>query len=84
MRVIVERIQVPANSTLGFGTGYEASDPNRAIEFTGDHRPMRIIGEAINAGEIPVAEVEDFFVQSDTCKGCNLNTDDHKLGCKTK
>lgn len=59
MKVIVERISIPAMSTIGYGGGVDSAG-NR-VTFFGDHRPMRHIGEAISEASsrdaLPVADV---------------------------
>lgn len=64
MRVSVERVNVPAMSTVGYGygTGQAACGPV-SITFAGDHREMRYLGEAIEEAGQPIeAEIETWQV----------------------
>lgn len=55
MTVYVERVSIPAMSTIGFGYGRDENGCE--VTFYGDHRPMRELGEAlIEAGEPIPAE----------------------------
>ncbi len=45
MRVTVYAVNVPAMSTIGYGSGLD--DEGNEVRFTGDHRPMRHLGEAV-------------------------------------
>lgn len=68
IQVEVFRISVPAMSIMGHGWGRDVAN-NDAIHFTGDHRPMRYIGEAIEAAVAndespPVVEVEGWQILS--------------------
>lgn len=62
MTVYVESVAIPAYSTMGYGEGH--NNAGETVRFAGDHRPMRAIGEAIDAGEIPVVELEDWVILS--------------------
>ena len=64
-RVTVERINIPAMSTIGYGYGRD--EDGNAISFIGDHRPMRNIGEALQQAAVagadqPVADVPDDLI----------------------
>ena len=62
MNVRVHRINIPAWSTIGYGYGVSAVD-GRPITFTGDHRPMRHLGEELRRRGEPVeAVIEDWQV----------------------
>lgn len=54
--VEVDQVQIPAMSTLGYGTGTDVDSGNR-VRFAGDHRSMRALGQAINGGELPMGEL---------------------------
>jgi hypothetical protein len=57
MRIQVQRVSIPAMSTIGYGEGLD--ETNRHVTFLGDHRPMRDLGRALpNATEPIYAEVE--------------------------
>ena len=57
MRVQVQRVHIPALSTVGYGEGLDPQD--RRVTFLGDHRPMRELGRALPDAMEPVyAEVE--------------------------
>jgi hypothetical protein len=59
MRVQVQRVSIPAWSTIGHGEGLD--EANRRVTFLGDHRPMRELGRALpNATEPVYAEVESW------------------------
>lgn len=63
--VRVLRVNIPAMSTMGYGWG-EGED-GKGVTFAGDHRPMRALGEALQAAaangeDAPVAWVEDWQV----------------------
>lgn len=64
--VHVTHVTIPAWSTLGTGIGYvEAPEGRRyGVVFMGDHRPMRDLGEALEAGEEPTAEVPNWAITS--------------------
>jgi hypothetical protein len=50
-------------STIGFGYGFD--ETGQAVTFSGDHRPMRDLGEALaRAAEPPVVDLEDWQVIS--------------------
>lgn len=44
--VIVTGVNVPAMSTIGYGEGLDVVNGD-LVHFTGDHRPMREIAEAM-------------------------------------
>jgi len=54
--VEVTRIEIPAMSTVGLGWGF-TDDGTVMVQFIGDHRPMRAMGEAIAQGDIVLVEV---------------------------
>ena len=58
MMIEVGRVVIPPGSTIGYGIGREAGTSNIVI-FAGDARPMQVMGEALEAGSIVVAEVPD-------------------------
>jgi hypothetical protein len=43
--ITVTQISIPAMSTIGYGFGTD--EDGNEVEFVGDHRPMRDIGDAI-------------------------------------
>lgn len=58
IRVAVNRVSVPAMSTIGYGYGTDVETGDE-IKFAGDHRPMRDLGYAITqADEDDPPEVE--------------------------
>lgn len=57
-QVQVERVVIPPGSTIGYGFG-RTLDGSAYILFGGDHRPMRTLGESIEAGVSIVAEIPD-------------------------
>jgi len=46
MIVSVESIRIPAWSSIGYGSGRDSE--GRIVQFFGDHRPLREIGEALS------------------------------------
>ena len=48
MKIKVNEIRIPAMSTVGYGRGTD-SDGNE-VHWVGDHRPMRELAEAVEAG----------------------------------
>jgi hypothetical protein len=63
MTVTVLRISVPAMSSIGFGSGVNENGDH--VEFAGDHRAMRNIGEAMQyttSNEPIVVELEDWQI----------------------
>jgi len=50
--VRVYRVHVPAMSTIGYGWGKTVD--GTVIEFAGDHRPMRELGEALVLAHAPL------------------------------
>lgn len=62
MVILVERIHIPAMSTIGYGHGID-KESGRDVEFIADHRPLRNLGEALRESDEPIeAEVEDWQV----------------------
>lgn len=51
MTITVTRVNIPAMSTIGYGFGTD--EDGNEVEFVGDHRPMRDIGEAIARARTP-------------------------------
>lgn len=63
MLVTISRINIPAWSTIGFGWGKD--EEGNSVEFCGDHRPMRALGEAMQrtTSKDPITvELEDWQV----------------------
>lgn len=61
--VYIERVHIPAMSTIGYG--YGKTESGQEIEIAGDHRPMRYLGEALaGAGQPIPVEVEDWQIVS--------------------
>ena len=59
----LERVTVPAWSTIGFGAGLD--EDGRRVRFAGDWRPLRDLGEALAGADEPVeVEVGDWQVPS--------------------
>lgn len=56
MVVLVTRVSIPAMSTVGYGYGTD-KESGRDVEFIGDHRPMRHLGEALRESEEPLEAV---------------------------
>lgn len=59
--VTVERVSIPAMSSIGFG--YGRTEDGRYVEIAGDHRPMRDLGEAIAADGPQLATAPDYMVR---------------------
>jgi len=58
---MLERVTIPASSTIGYGLGVDQH--GRGVHFAGDHRPLRQLGEALAATDEPiVVEVEPWQV----------------------
>ena len=55
MTITLERITIPAGSTIGYGQGIDHE--GRCIRFAGDWRPLRDLGEALAGADEPI-EVE--------------------------
>lgn len=53
--VRVYRVHVPAMSTIGYGWG--KTEDGSVVEFAGDHRPMRELGEALSLSNGPLLVV---------------------------
>ena len=63
MTLTLERITIPADSTIGYGLGVD--EDGRRVRFAGDHRPLRHLGEALAVAEEPIlVEVDDWQVLS--------------------
>lgn len=58
--VTVSGAEVPAWSTIGTLVGVD--DEGNLIQFAGDHREVRHICEALEAGEEVECEVEDYLI----------------------
>ncbi len=60
MLLTVHRVTIPAWSTVGYGQGNDSE--GQAWEFVGGHRPMRHLGEAVQAAgrieDLPTTDVE--------------------------
>jgi hypothetical protein len=58
MRLTVTHVNVPAWSTVGLAVGVD----ERGVEwpFVVDHRPGRVLVEALEAGEEILVDVEDY------------------------
>jgi hypothetical protein len=64
MRIQVQRVYIPALSTVGYGEGLDQEE--RRVTFLGDHRPMRELGQALPYATEPVyAEVDDWQITED-------------------
>jgi hypothetical protein len=68
MLVRVGYVNLPAWSTLGFGSG-EALYGGETVEFAGDHRTMREIAHEVAAAtgealDLPIVDLDDFQVLS--------------------
>ena len=63
MTLTLERITIPADSTIGYGLGVD--EDGRRVRFAGDHRPLRHLGEALAGADEPIlVEVEPSEVLS--------------------
>ncbi len=64
MLVQVYRVSIPAMSTIGYGRGQ--SEDVQWIEFVGDHRPMRHLGQAValaeSKSELPVVHLDGWQI----------------------
>ena len=60
MTLIVTKVEIPAMSSIGYGEG--ETEDGRTVRFAGDHRPMRDLGEAVDAGETVEVEIESWQV----------------------
>ena len=61
MTITLERIAVPADSTIGYGLGVD--EDGRRVRFAGDWRPLRDLGEALADADEPIlVEVEPWQV----------------------
>jgi len=63
MRVIVQQVSIPAMSTIGMASGV-TEDGKSQVSFYGDHRPLRDIGLALQAGKEVITEVNDYQLYS--------------------
>lgn len=59
-QVTVRRVSIRPWSTVGFGWG--TTEDGRTVRFLGDHRPMRHIGEAVEAGVEVVLDWDDLLM----------------------
>lgn len=61
----VHRVNIPAMSSIGYGEGKD-DETGETVNFIGDHRPMRELGERIRVAtseeELPLVEPEDWQV----------------------
>ena len=63
LTVSVERVTIPAGSTIGYGLGVD--EQGNLVRFVGDHRPLRQLGEALAGADEPIeVEVADWQVLS--------------------
>jgi hypothetical protein len=67
--VVVERINVPAMSTIGYGYGKRV-DTGQKITFAEGHRYMRHLGEELmqsyrDTGEQPTVQIEQWMILED-------------------
>lgn len=66
MQVRVHAVHIGAMSTVGHGEGLNVED-GQEVSFVGDHRPMRHIGEAVEAAqsedELPIVDLEDWQIR---------------------
>ena len=61
MTITLERITIPAWSTIGYGYGVD--EDGRRVRFVGDHSPLRQLGEALAGADEPIlVEVEPWQV----------------------
>lgn len=61
--VHVTHVNLPAGSTIGHG--YGRTDDNTEVIFSGDHRPMRALGEALSDASEPImVDLEDWQVHA--------------------
>ena len=66
MKLRVYSISIPAASTLGFGKGVDC-ETERSVDFCGDHRAMRDVGELLRISDSPVeVSIEDWQVIGQT------------------
>jgi hypothetical protein len=63
MTLHLERITIPAGSTIGYGRGID--EHGNVVRFAGDWRPLRDLGEVLAAATGPIeADVSDWQVLS--------------------
>ncbi len=66
MIVTVYRVSIPAWSSIGYGYGLTLG--GKFIAFTGDHRPLRHVGEAVaranSSEELPTVMLEAWQITS--------------------
>jgi len=60
VKIKVNEIRIPAESTVGYGRGTD--EDGNEIHWVGDHRPMRHLAEAVEAG---VLGDSDEFIELD-------------------
>ena len=61
MTITLNRVTIPAWSTIGYGLGVD--EHGRRVRFAGDHRPLRQLGEALAGADEPIlVEVESWQV----------------------
>ena len=60
MQVTVISVRIPASSTIGYGNGLALDGAE--VQFVGDHRSMRHIGEVLVAGEEVNVTLEDWQI----------------------
>lgn len=59
--VLVTQVAIAEGSTIGHGWGI-TDDGTVEVQFVGDHRPMRYIGEAIAEGHMVLVDVPEHAV----------------------
>ena len=59
--VAVTEAHVPAMSTIGYGHGIDTSNGDQ-IWFSGDHRPMRELAQALDEGTELTVELEPWQI----------------------
>lgn len=57
IEVHVLSVSIPARSTVGVAEGYAVGECGQMfqVRFAGDHRPMRLLGEALRDAAEPLA-----------------------------
>jgi hypothetical protein len=63
MTIALQRVTVPAWSTIGYGIGVD--EDGYRVRFVGDHRSLRQLGEVLAGATEPIeVEVEDWQIVS--------------------
>jgi hypothetical protein len=60
MYATVTRVNVPADSTLGYGEAVD--DEGTTYAFAGDHRPMRYLGQSLDEGYEPRIDLDNGMI----------------------